>query len=141
MTKAKAGDTVRIHYTGSLDDGQVFDSSEGRDPLEFTLGSRQVIAGFDAAVDGMAVGESKSVAIEPGDAYGDHNPELVQVVQRSQFPDGADIGVGTQFQASTQGAPVVVTVVEIDGESVTIDANHALAGQRLNFKLELVEIV
>ena len=141
MAVAKSGDKVRIHYTGSLDDGEVFDSSKGREPLEFTLGNRQVIAGFDAAVNGMAVGDSKTVAIEAADAYGEHNPELVQVVQRSQFPDGAEIGVGTQFQATTQSGPVVVTIVAMDGNDVTIDANHALAGKRLNFDLELVEIV
>lgn len=141
MTTAKTGDKVRIHYTGSLDDGHVFDSSEGRDPLEFTLGSRQVIAGFDSGVEGMAVGEKKTVAIEPEDAYGNHNPDMVQKVQRTQFPEDADIKVGTQFQASTDGGPVVVTVVAMDNDEVTIDANHALAGKRLNFALELVEIV
>jgi FKBP-type peptidyl-prolyl cis-trans isomerase 2 len=141
MTIAKSGDTVRIHYTGSLDDGHVFDSSEGREPLEFTLGSRQVIAGFDSGVEGMTVGEKKTIAIEPEDAYGNHNPDMVQVVQKTQFPPEANIQVGTQFQASTDGGPVVVTVVAVDDDSVTIDANHALAGKRLNFALELVEIV
>ena len=141
MSAAKSGDTVRIHYTGTLDDGSVFDSSDGRDPLEFTLGGRQVIAGFDAGVDGMTVGEKKSVVIEAGDAYGEHNADLVQVVERGQFPENADIQFGTQFQASTENGPVVVVVTAIDGTDVTIDANHALAGKQLTFALELVEIV
>jgi len=141
MVTAKNGDKVRINYTGSLDDGHVFDSSEGRDPLEFTLGSRQVIAGFDAGVEGMTVGEKKTVAIEPEDAYGNHNPDRVQKVQRNQFPTDADIKVGTQFQASTDNGPIVVSVIAMDKDEVTIDANHALASKRLNFALELVEIV
>ena len=141
MSAAKSGDTVRIHYTGTLDDGSVFDSSDGRDPLEFTLGGRQVIAGFDAGVDGMTVGEKKSVVIEAGDAYGEHNADLVQVVERGQFPENADIQAGTQFQASTENGPVVVVVTAIDGTDVTIDANHALAAKQLTFALELVEIV
>jgi FKBP-type peptidyl-prolyl cis-trans isomerase 2 len=100
-----------------------------------------VFAGFDAGVEGMTVGEKKTVAIEPEDAYGNHNPDMVQKVQRNQFPADADIKVGTQFQASTDSGPVVVSVVAMDKDEVTIDANHALAGKRLNFALELVEVV
>lgn len=138
---AKKGDTVRIHYTGKLDDGRQFDSSEGGEPLEFTLGQRQVIAGFENAVEGMAPGDEKTVAIEPEQAYGKRDENLVQKVARDRFPDDAKVEVGTQFQASTQSGPVVVTVVDMDDEEVTVDANHTLAGQRLTFDLKLVEVV
>lgn len=141
MTTAKQGDTVRIHYTGTLDDGRTFDSSEGSEPLEFKLGARQVIAGFERAVEGMAVGQEKTVSIEPGDAYGERDENLVQTVTRDRFPADAQIEVGTQFQAATQNGPLVVTVVEMDDRAVTVDANHMLAGQRLTFALRLVEVV
>ncbi len=141
MATAKKGDKVRIHYAGTLVDGSQFDSSKGGDPLEFELGARQVIAGFESAVEGMAPGDKKSVTIEPGDAYGERDEKLVQTVGRDRFPDNAGIEVGTSFQATTQSGPVVVTVVAMDDDGVTIDANHMLAGQRLTFALELVEIV
>ena len=142
MSQAKDGDTVKVHYTGTLDDGREFDSSAGGDPLEFTLGAKQVIAGFENAVTGMAVGDTKTVSIEAEDAYGNHNPAMVQTVGRDRFPANVDIAVGMQFQASGQdGQPLAVTVVEVTDEQVTVDANHALAGQRLTFALELVEIV
>ena len=141
MTTAKQGDTVRIHYTGTLDDGKTFDSSEGNEPLEFKLGARQVIAGFENAVEGMAPGEEKTVSIEPAEAYGERDENLVQTVERDRFPADAQIDIGTQFQASTQNGPVVVTVVEMNDDDITIDANHMLAGQRLTFALRLVEVV
>ena len=141
MTTAKQGDTVRIHYTGTLDDGRTFDSSEGSDPLEFKLGDRQVIAGFENAVEGMTPGEEKTVTIEPAQAYGQRDENLVQTVSRDRFPADAQIEIGTQFQASTQSGPVVVTVVEMSDDDVTVDANHMLAGQRLTFALKLVEVV
>lgn len=142
MSQAKDGDTVKVHYTGTLDDGRQFDSSVGGDPLEFTLGAKQVIAGFESAVTGMAVGDTKTVSIEAEDAYGIHNPAMVQTVGRDRFPANVDIAVGMQFQASGQdGQPLAVTVVEVTDDEVTVDANHALAGQRLTFALELVEIV
>ena len=141
MTTAKQGDTVRIHYTGTLDDGKTFDSSEGNEPLEFKLGARQVIAGFENAVEGMAPGEEKTVSIEPAEAYGERDENLVQTVERDRFPADAQIDIGTQFQASTQNGPVVVTVVEMNDDDVTIYANHMLAGQRLTFALRLVEVV
>ena len=141
MTTAKKGDTVRIHYTGTLDDGKTFDSSEGSEPLEFELGARQVIAGFESAVEGMAPGEEKTVSIEPAQAYGERDENLVETVARDRFPPDAQIDCGTQFQAATQDGPVVVTVVEMNDDDVTIDANHMLAGQRLTFALRLVEVV
>ena len=138
--KAKQGDTVQVHYTGTLDDGRVFDSSEGRDPLEFTLGSGQVIKGFDAAVEGMSPGDSRLVTIPAGEAYGARRDDLVAVVERSQFPDDMDPEVGQQLQVSQDGQTYVVTVTDVDVESVTLDANHPLAGQNLTFELQLVSM-
>ena len=142
MTEAKAGDTVRIHYTGTLADGSTFDSSEGRDPLEFTLGSGQVIPGFDKAVDGMTVGEEKTVEIEALDAYGAHDPNGLQSFPRDKVPEDIPLDIGTRLQLSTQsGQPVMVTVSEVTETEVMLDANHPLAGKDLTFKIELVEIV
>ncbi|HSJ08634.1 MAG TPA: peptidylprolyl isomerase [Longimicrobiales bacterium] len=138
--KAKQGDTVQVHYTGTLDDGRVFDSSEGRDPLEFTLGSGQVIKGFDAAVEGMSPGDSRLVTIPAEEAYGARRDDLVAVVERSQFPDDMDPEVGQQLQVSQDGQTYVVTVTDVDVESVTLDANHPLAGQNLTFELQLVSM-
>jgi peptidylprolyl isomerase len=142
MTQVKAGDTVRIHYTGTLDDGTQFDSSAGRDPLEFAVGSGQVIPGFDKAVDGMAVGESKSVKIDPEDAYGERHEQLVQEVPKSSLPEDIDPEVGMRLQASTPNGQVMQLVVtEVREEAITVDGNHPLAGKALNFDIELVEIV
>ncbi len=142
MTQAKSGDTVRIHYTGTLDDGTEFDSSAGRDPLEFALGSGQVIAGFDDAVDGMTVGEQKSVTIPPEQAYGERHEQLVQEVPKSALPEEIAPQVGMQLQSqSTEGQVMNLVVTEVSEESITVDANHPLAGQALTFAIELVEIV
>lgn len=139
MAKAKSGDTVKIHYTGTLGDGEVFDSSEGRDPLEFTLGEGQVIQGFDDAVTGMAPGEEKTVTIAPEQAYGERHDDLVTQVDRSQFPDDLTPEVGQQLQLTTDdGQPMAVTVSEVGDKVVTLDANHPLAGQALTFKITLV---
>jgi len=142
MTQAKPGDTVRIHYTGTLDDGTQFDSSAGRDPLEFALGGGQVIPGFDSAVDGMAVGESKSVTIPPDEAYGQRHEQLVQQVPRTTLPEDMEPAVGMQLQSqSPDGQVMNLVVTEIVDDSITVDANHPLAGQALTFAIELVEIV
>ena len=142
MTQAKTGDTVRIHYTGTLDDGTQFDSSDGRDPLEFALGGGQVIPGFDSAVDGMAVGESKSVTIPPDEAYGQRHEQLVQQVPRTTLPEDMEPAVGMQLQSkSPDGQVMNLVVTEIVDDSITVDANHPLAGQTLTFAIELVEIV
>jgi len=142
MSQAKSGDTVRVHYTGTLNDGSRFDSSEGRDPLEFTIGGGQVIPGFDEAVTGMVVGDAKSVTIPADQAYGPRVDEAVQSVPRDAIPAEIEIEEGMQLQAAApDGQPVVVTVVSFDEESVTLDGNHPLAGQDLTFALELVEIV
>ena len=139
MNKAQNGSTVRVHYTGKLDDGTVFDSSRGRDPLEFKLGSGQVIRGFDDAITGMNPGESKTVTIPAADAYGPRRDELLLRVDRSQFPEGVEPQVGQQFQMSQGEQSFVVNVAEVQDEHVTLDANHPLAGRDLTFELELVE--
>jgi len=141
MTEVKSGDTVRIHYTGTLTDGQTFDSSEGRDPLEFTVGSGQIIPGLEAAIPGMEVGEKKTVEIAADDAYGQPDPNAQQAVPRAEIPDDIPLDLGTQLQVQTpQGQVMPVTVVEVTEEQVTLDANHPLAGKDLTFNIELVEI-
>ena len=142
MSQAKAGDTVRIHYTGKLEDGTQFDSSAGRDPLEFPLGDGQVIPGFDNAVDGMSVGESKSVTIPADQGYGPRHEELVQEVPKSALPEGMKPQVGMQLQAqSPQGQTMNLVVTAVSEDSITVDGNHPLAGRALHFDIELVEIV
>lgn len=142
MSQAKAGDTVRVHYTGTLDDGSQFDSSAGREPLEFALGSGQVIPGFDTAVAGMSVGESRSVRIPVEDAYGARHDELVSEVPRSALPADLEPDVGMHLQAQgPDGRLMQLLVVAVSDESFTVDGNHPLAGQALNFAIELLEIV
>jgi peptidylprolyl isomerase len=141
-TPATAGATVLFHYTGSLRDGTVFDSSSGRDPLRVTLGSGQVIRGVDEALIGMTPGEEKTVTIAADDAYGPHRPELLHEVQREAIPPEVDLEVGQQLEGrDTSGQRLRLTVVELAEEMVTLDANHPLAGQDLRFELQLVEIV
>ncbi len=142
MTKVKAGDSVRIHYTGTLTDGSVFDSSDGRDPLEFVVGSGQVIPGLDKAMPGMEVGEKKVVEIPCAEAYGAINPAARQSVPRSQFPDEITLELGLRLQMQTEAGQVMqVTVVELSETDVMLDANHPLAGKDLTFAVELVAIV
>lgn len=142
MTRAaQAGDTVRVHYTGTLADGSVFDSSEGREPLEFTLGGGQVIEGFDSAVTGMRVGEEKQVTIAVDDAYGPRRDELMLLVDHSAFPTQMQPQLGQQLQVSPDDEQVmIVTVADISDEGVLLDGNHPLAGEDLTFALRLVEI-
>jgi len=142
MTQAKSGDTVRIHYTGKLTDGTQFDSSEGRDPLEFALGAGAIIPGLEQAIIGMAVGDANTVTIAAADAYGPRHPEAVQTVERSQIPDHVELSVGGQLQAQApSGQQLLLTVIELTEETVTLDANHPLAGEDLVFNVELVAIV
>ena len=142
MKQAQAGDTGRIHYSGTLNDGTQFDTSEGSDPLEFAVGSGMVIAGFDKAVEGMAVGESKSVKIPPEEAYGPRHEQLVQEVPKSALPDDIAPAVGMQLQGKSADGQVMNLVVTDVGEAeITVDANHPLAGEELTFDIELVEIV
>ena len=141
MTKVKSGDTVRIHYTGTLLDGSTFDSSEGRDPLEFSVGSGQIIPGLDAALPGMEIGEKKTVEIPATEAYGPIDPASRQDVPRAEIPEDIPLEVGTQLQVQTpQGQVLPVTVFQVTEDTVTLDANHALAGKALTFELELVAI-
>lgn len=142
MTQASAGDTVRIHYVGTLQDGTQFDASTGRDPLEFTIGENRILPKLDEAVVGMNVGDTATVAIQAADAYGEHDPQAVQQVERAIIPDEIEVAAGTQLQATAQnGQTIVLTVVAVDDENVTVDGNHPLAGEDLTFAVELVEIV
>ena len=128
MAQAKPGDTVKVHYSGKFDDGNVFDSSERRSPLSFTLGAGKIIPGFDKAVEGMAIG-------------GKHHENLVMTVTRSEFPEEANPAVGQQYQTENQdGRPLNLMVTAIEGDQITLDANHPLAGKNLTFDIELVEI-
>ncbi|WP_299375897.1 peptidylprolyl isomerase [uncultured Tateyamaria sp.] len=139
MAAIKDGDTVRIHYTGTLLDGTVFDSSDGRDPLEFVVGSGQIIPGLDVALPGMSAGEKKTVQIPCDQAYGAINPALQQGVPRDAIPAEIPLEVGLQLQMQTpQGQPMPVTVVEVGDEEVMLDANHPLAGKDLKFDFEVV---
>lgn len=140
MAVATDGNTVRIHYTGRLDDGTVFDSSKGRDPLEFVLGAGQVIPGFDQAVTGMETGEEKTVTIPAGEAYGPRRDDLVINLGRAEIPDGLDPKVGQRLQMSTKdGQTFQVTVAESSDTNVVLDANHPLAGKDLTFDIHLVQ--
>jgi peptidylprolyl isomerase len=140
MAQAKRGDTVRVHYTGTLDDGQEFDSSRGLDPLTFTLGTGSVIQGFDDAVTGMAVGDEKRVTIPAEEAYGPRREELTLQLPRAELPADMEIEEGTQLRMEQGDQSIVVTVRQLDEESVTLDANHPLAGESLTFELRLVDI-
>ena len=136
-----SGDTVRVHYKGTLADGSEFDSSEGREPLEFTLGTGEVIPGFDAAVSGLEVGETATVTIPAADAYGVHQPEGRQTFPRDAFPPDADPQVGWAVELSApDGQRVPATIVEVSDESLVLDFNHPLAGEDLTFEITLVEI-
>lgn len=141
MTEVKAGDTVAIHYTGTLDDGTTFDSSRDRDPLEFEVGAGQIIPGLDRALPGMAEGDTKTVAIAPEDAYGHINPDARQAVPRAEIPDHIPLEPGTQLQVETaDGQTLPVIVADVTDDIVVLDANHPLAGETLNFEIELVKI-
>jgi FKBP-type peptidyl-prolyl cis-trans isomerase 2 len=141
MVQAKPGDTVKIHYTGRLDDGTVFDSSVNREPLEFTLSGGQVIPGFDEAVLGMTPGESKTQKIPMDQAYGPHREEMVLEISRQQIPPELEPEVGQQLQVQQEnGQTIPVFVTEVTESNVTLDANHPLAGEDLTFDIQLVEI-
>lgn len=141
MSVAKSGDKVKIHYTGKLMDGRVFDSSKERQPLEFTLGNGDVIAGFDKGIAGMAIGESKRIEILPEDAYGERRAELVINIKKNEFPDDITPSVGLQLEIKSMDGEVTgVVITEVGDDIVTLDANHPLAGQTLLFDVELVGI-
>lgn len=142
MARAKNGDTVKVHYTGKFKDGSVFDTSRERDPLQFTIGANQIIRGFEKAVVGMSPGEAKTTEVPADEAYGPHHPEMVLEVSQNKIPEHIKPEVGQQLQIR-QGdkAPVLVKVTEVTESSVTLDANHPLAGKDLIFDLQLVEIL
>jgi peptidylprolyl isomerase len=141
MTEAKAGDTVKVHYTGKLDDGRVFDTSSDSEPLEFTLGEGQVIPGFEHAVVGMNTGDSKTAKIPAEEAYGPHRPEMVLAIPRDQFPTNITPEVGQQLQIrQPNGQAFVVKVIDIKDDTIVLDGNHPLAGQDLTFDIKLVEV-
>ncbi|MFP4145444.1 MAG: FKBP-type peptidyl-prolyl cis-trans isomerase [Phycisphaeraceae bacterium] len=143
MAQANKGDTVQVHYTGKLQDGTVFDSSEGRDPIEFKIGEGQVIPGFEKAVEGLEEGEKTEATIPADEAYGQYSDEAVATLPRNQFPDDLDVQVGQQLQMQNpQGQVFSVRVADVDeeNEQVTLDANHPLAGKDLTFELELVKV-
>lgn len=141
MSTAKSGDAVRIHYKGRLHDGTVFDSSEGREPLAFTLGSGQVIPGFDSGVEGMEVGELKTIEIPCAAAYGPADPNAIVQVAIDDFPESVAPEVGLPLQLGMEdGGSLQVVISDVSDENVTLDANHPLAGKDLIFDLELVEL-
>ena len=140
MEKVMNESTVTVHYTGRLEDGTVFDSSlvEGRDPLTATLGQGNLIPGFESGLVDMTVGEKKTIEIEPENAYGQINPQMVNEVAKGQVPEG--VSVGDMLQAMSPAGPINVKVLEINEDVVVLDANHPLAGQKLIFDLEVVSI-
>ncbi len=139
---AKEGDTVKVHYTGTLEDGSVFDTSVEREPLQFTIGEGQLIPGFEQGVIGMKLGESKTITIPADQAYGPYNVGLVGVVERDHLPAGMEPEVGQQLQTTqANGQIAVVTVINVSESTVTVDANHRLAGKDLTFEIQLVEII
>ncbi len=142
MAPAKKGDKVQVNYKGYLEDGTIFDSSEGQAPLDVTLGSGMVIPGFDAALTGMEVGDKKTVEIQMDQAYGRHNAEMVMQMPKSQIPPDLNPEIGQKLQVGgTGGEAMMVEVIDIDDEFIVLDANPPLAGKDLTFDLELVAIV
>lgn len=142
MAKAKTGDTVKVHYTGKLNNGDVFDSSVDADPLQFTIGQKQMIPAFEEAMIDMEVGEKKTIEIPADGAYGQRRDDMTQTVERSMLPDEIELREGMRLTAQApDGQPFVVTVTKFDDETVTLDGNHPLAGEDLTFDVELVEIV
>lgn len=141
MSQASAGNKIAIHYTGTLADGSVFDSSEGREPLSFTMGEGQIIPGLESALDGLSEGDEKTVTVPADDAYGQKNPQAVQQVPRATIPDNIPLDLGTQLQMQTpDGQAIPVTVAEVTEEHVLLDANHPLAGKDLTFEVKVVSV-
>lgn len=141
MSNAKNGDKVRVHYTGKLESGEVFDSSEGRNPLEFTIGENQVLKKFEESVEGLKVGDSANVFIPAAEAYGVRHDHLVAQIPKDRLPETIEPEVGMKLQTQTADGPMVVQITEVGESEVTIDANHELADKNLNFDIKLVEIL
>lgn len=140
MSKLENGKVVRVHYTGTLENGDVFDSSVSRnEPIEFTIGGGQVIPGFESVVSEMTVGEKRNITLQPSEAYGEVIPENTQEIPKELAPEGVE--VGAMLTAETPQGPVNVTVSEIKENSIVVDGNHPLAGKTLNFEVELVEVL
>ncbi|MEO0480538.1 MAG: peptidylprolyl isomerase [Planctomycetota bacterium] len=136
-----SGMVVTMHYKLTLDDGQMVDSSEGQDPLAYLQGAQQIVPGLEKAMEGRAVGDKFDVIVTPAEGYGERIDDAVQTVQRNQFPEDAELREGLQFQAMDQDEnPLIGTIQKIEGEAVTVDFNHVLAGQNLNFAVEVVEV-
>ncbi|MFW6133680.1 MAG: FKBP-type peptidyl-prolyl cis-trans isomerase [Planctomycetota bacterium] len=141
MAQAEQNSTVKVHYTGKLEDGTVFDSSRDREPLEFQVGQGQVIPGFEQAVEGMSPGETKTTTVAPDNAYGQRRDDMVASVPKDNLPDDLDPEVGQQLQArDSEGQTIPVRITEVGDDAVTIDANHPLAGQKLTFDIEMVDV-
>ena len=141
MSQAKKGDTVKVHCTGKLENGEMFDSSKDRDPLEFVIGGENVIPGFDKGVLGMEKGASVNITIPPEEAYGERDEQFVVQVSRNDFPENITPAVGLQLQMTQpNGEPIIVMIIDMSDDTITLDANHPLAGQTLFFEIELVEI-
>lgn len=141
MSQAAEGDTVRVHYKGTLEDGTVFDESEETEPLEFTIGEEEVIPGFEETIKGMNAGDTESTTLEPEEAYGPRHDELVLQVPQSEFPEDVPMEEGIQLDVPLEeGGTIDAVITEVGDNSVTIDANHPLAGKTLNFEIELAEI-
>ncbi len=141
MSQAKDGNTVKVHYTGKLESGEVFDTSKDREPLQFTLGGGNIIPGFDKGVMGMETGEKKTITIPPDDAYGPKRDDLVANVNRADFPENITPEIGQQLQMEQpDGTTMNVVITEMSDQKVTLDANHPLAGKTLIFDVELVEV-
>ena len=142
MKQVKEGDIVKVHYTGKLANGEQFDSSVGREPLEFTVGAGQMIKGFDAALPGMGVGDKKTINIPAAEAYGERNEDAVIRFPKENVPEDMKLEKGMSLQLSNEhGQPFPVVVTELLDDVVVLDANHFLAGKELVFDIELVEIV
>ncbi|MEX2600536.1 MAG: peptidylprolyl isomerase [Balneolaceae bacterium] len=141
MSKVKDGDTVKVHYKGTLEDGSVFDSSENKEPLEFKLGEGQLIPGFEKAVEGLAAGDSTKVTIPSGEAYGDPREDLVINVPKDNLPEDVEPKVGMQLQVNQEnGQAIPVRITAVEESEIVLDANHPLAGKDLTFEIEVVEI-
>jgi peptidylprolyl isomerase len=141
MKEAQVGDLVSVHYTGKLKNGEVFDSSKDRNPLEFTLGNKELLAGFEDGVEGMKPGESRSVTLEPENAFGDRREDLLLKLPKNEFPQNITPSVGLQLRLSNaSGNEMTVVITEVGEDSVTLDGNHPLSVQTVVFDIELLEI-
>lgn len=140
MAAAKSGDTVRVHYKGTLTDGTSFDSSAEGEPFEFTIGSKSVLPGFEEAIVGMEVGDTKVISIQPEEAYGPHTEDAIVVMKRSQLPPEPEPKPGMTLKGKTPSGPITFVVLSVEGEEVKLDGNHPLAGKELHFELTVVSV-